>query len=312
MIPICREGGSIIAFGGRAMEADQQPKYLNSPETPIYTKGRTLYGLNVTKADIRQGRAASCWWRGISTSRRRRRRASTTVVATCGTALTQPQVQMLRRFTSKAVLSFDPDAAGQGAAVQSCDLLVREGFQVQVACFRRGRIPDVFVQATRVAPRIRRSWIRRARIWISCSIARRRSTISASPGGALEFLNAMLAVAAQIPSAPRRDQFADRLAHRAGVSRRRGPAGDSQGRGGAQARLPRAASAAGLERGRRQRNGICWRSWWRIPARLVAALTRARAGRPDGTGLRAGCSRRRATWPGVDPQAASSRRFSSV
>ena len=54
MIPICREGGSIVAFGGRAMEADQQPKYLNSPETPIYTKGRTLYGLNVTKGDIRR------------------------------------------------------------------------------------------------------------------------------------------------------------------------------------------------------------------------------------------------------------------
>ena len=53
MIPIARDAGSIVAFGGRAMEKDQQPKYLNSPETTIYTKGRTLYGLNLTKADIR-------------------------------------------------------------------------------------------------------------------------------------------------------------------------------------------------------------------------------------------------------------------
>src|SRR5262249_24415958 len=54
MIPICREAGSVIAFGGRSMETDQVPKYLNSPETPIYTKGRTLYGLNLTKASIRK------------------------------------------------------------------------------------------------------------------------------------------------------------------------------------------------------------------------------------------------------------------
>ena len=50
MIPICRDTGSVIAFGGRAMDAGQQPKYLNSPETPIYVKGRTLYGLNLSKA----------------------------------------------------------------------------------------------------------------------------------------------------------------------------------------------------------------------------------------------------------------------
>ena len=56
MIPIARDAGSIVAFGGRAMETDQQPKYLNSPETPIYTKGRTLYGLHLTKRDIRAAR----------------------------------------------------------------------------------------------------------------------------------------------------------------------------------------------------------------------------------------------------------------
>ena len=58
MVPICRDTGSVIAFGGRAMEPDQQPKYLNSPETPIYSKSRTLYGLNLTKAAIRQANYA--------------------------------------------------------------------------------------------------------------------------------------------------------------------------------------------------------------------------------------------------------------
>ena len=69
----------------------------------------------------------------------------TTVVATCGTALTQPQTQMLRRF-AEGVLSFDPDAAGQGAAARSCDLLVREGFQVGVALLPTGQDPDDFVR----------------------------------------------------------------------------------------------------------------------------------------------------------------------
>ena len=57
MIPICRDNGAIVAFGGRAMDAGQQPKYLNSPETPIYVKGRTLYGLHLSKASISQGEA---------------------------------------------------------------------------------------------------------------------------------------------------------------------------------------------------------------------------------------------------------------
>ena len=58
MIPICRDTGSVIAFGGRAVDTDQQPKYLNSPETPIYSKGRTLYGLNLSKNAIRQRKFA--------------------------------------------------------------------------------------------------------------------------------------------------------------------------------------------------------------------------------------------------------------
>jgi DNA primase len=68
MIPIARDTGSVIAFGGRAVDADQQPKYLNSPETPIYTKSRTLYGLNLSKAAIRQlPGPANCWWRKVLT-----------------------------------------------------------------------------------------------------------------------------------------------------------------------------------------------------------------------------------------------------
>jgi DNA primase len=215
MIPICREGGSIIAFGGRAMEADQQPKYLNSPETPIYTKGRTLYGLNVTKADIRRlGYAILV--EGYFDFAQVVQHGTSPVVATSGTALTPAQVHLLRRFTSKAVLSFDPDAAGQGAAVRSCELMVQEGFQVSVAVLPKGEDPDVFVRNRGGAAYQDR--LRSARPYLEFLLDRAAAQHDLNNSASrLEFLNSMLTVAAQIPSAAARDQFADRLAHRAGV-----------------------------------------------------------------------------------------------
>ena len=129
------------------MDADQGgPKYLNSPETPIYSKGRTLYGLNLTKSRHPEARVLRCWSRATSTSRRCSRAQAAPVVASCGTALTPQQAQLLRRFTTKVVLSFDPDAAGQGAAARSCELLVAEGFDVNVVVLDRGEDPDTFIR----------------------------------------------------------------------------------------------------------------------------------------------------------------------
>ena len=112
MIPICRDTGSVIAFGGRAVDADQQPKYLNSPETPIYSKGRTLYGLNLSKSAIRQ-RKFAILVEGYFDFAQVYQAGFQGVVASCGTALTPQQAQQLRRFTSKVVLSFDPDGPGK-------------------------------------------------------------------------------------------------------------------------------------------------------------------------------------------------------
>src|SRR4029450_6580418 len=124
---------------------DQQPKYLNSPETSIYTKSRTLYGLNQTKREIsRLGYAVLV--EGYFDFAQLVQSGIVPVVASCGTALTSAQAQLLRRFTSKVILSFDPDAAGQGAAARSCELLVAEGFDVNVAVLPAGQDPDSFVQ----------------------------------------------------------------------------------------------------------------------------------------------------------------------
>jgi DNA primase len=127
MIPIHRDNGAIVAFGGRAMEEGQQPKYLNSPETAVYVKGRTLYGLHLSKSAISRTKFA-VMVEGYFDVAQVLLAGVPNVVASSGTALTPAQARLLKRFTSKVVLSFDPDAAGQGAAARSSELLVAEGF----------------------------------------------------------------------------------------------------------------------------------------------------------------------------------------
>jgi DNA primase len=216
MIPICRDAGSVIAFGGRATEADQQPKYLNSPETPIYSKSRTLYGLNYSKAAIRKLSYAVIV-EGYFDFAQLVQAGISPVVASCGTALTPQQSQLLRRFTSKVVLSFDPDSAGQGAAVRSCELLVAEGFDVNVAVLPAGSDPDTLVQhqgRDAYQARLRASVPYLQFLLDRTAAARDLGTEE----GRRTFLHEMLAVAARIPDAAARDQFADRLAHKARIT----------------------------------------------------------------------------------------------
>ena len=216
MIPISRDSGSVVAFGGRATEADQQPKYLNSPETPIYSKGRMLYGLNLTKSEIRRvGYAVLV--EGYFDFAQALQAGVAPVVASCGTALTPQQAHLLRRFASKVILSYDPDAAGQGAAERSSLLLVQEGFLVNVALLPPGDDPDEFVRKRGVAAYI--DLIRTSRPYLDYLIDRAADGRDfGSDEVRREFLNRLLPVAAQIPDAASRDQFADRLAHRAKIT----------------------------------------------------------------------------------------------
>ena len=216
MIPIARDAGSIVAFGGRAMEKDQQPKYLNSPETSIYVKSRTLYGLNLTKGDIRRlGYAVLV--EGYFDFAQLVQAGIGPVVASCGTALTPAQAQLLRRFTSKVILSFDPDAAGQGAAARSCELLVAEGFEVNVAVLPAGEDPDSVVQK-----RGRDAYLellKQSRPYLEYLLDRAAAAHDlTNDEGRRQFLTAMLAVAARIPDPAARDQFGDRLAHKARIT----------------------------------------------------------------------------------------------
>ncbi len=216
IIPICRDSGSVVAFGGRAMEADQQPKYLNSPETPIYSKGRTLYGLHVTKGDIRRVRYAVLV-EGYFDFAQALQAGVLAVVATCGTALTVQQAHLLRRFADKIVLSYDPDAAGQGAAERSSLLLVQEGFRVNVALLPPGDDPDGFIRKQGAAAYM--DQIKASRPYLEYLIDRAAQGRDFGDDEVRrEFLNRMLPIAAQIPDAAGRDQFADRIAHKARVT----------------------------------------------------------------------------------------------
>ena len=217
MVPICRDTGSVIAFGGRQMDPDQGgPKYLNSPETAIYSKSRTLYGLNLTKADIRKlGFAVLV--EGYFDFAQLFQSQAAPAVASCGTALTPQQAQLLRRFTSKVILSFDPDAAGLGAAVRSCEMLVAEGFNVNVVVLDKGEDPDTFIR--KKGADHYRARLRTSRPYLEYLLDQAAEGLDfGHDDSRREFLGKMLTVAARIPEAAARDQFADRIAHKARIT----------------------------------------------------------------------------------------------
>jgi len=216
MVPIARDTGTVIAFGGRALEKDQQPKYLNSPETPIYSKSRTLYGLNLTKSDLRKVRYAIIV-EGYFDFAQVYQAGGFPVVATCGTALTPQQARILHRFTSKTVLCYDPDSAGQTAAERSSELLVAEGFDVNVMTLPGREDPDTFVQKN--GAEAFREQLKNSRRYLEFLLDRAAAEHDLTRDDSRrEFLKRMLGVAARIPDPAVRDQFADRLAHKARVT----------------------------------------------------------------------------------------------
>lgn len=216
MIPIARDAGSVIAFGGRAVDEGQQPKYLNSPETPIYSKGRTLYGLNLSKAAIRQGGFAVLV-EGYFDFAQVYQSGFQAVVASCGTAVTPQQAQYLRRFCGKVILSFDPDAAGQGAAIKSGEMLVAEGFEVNILALPDDGDPDTFVR--RQGGQAYLAQLKRSKPYLEYLLSEmaRRHDLN-GPEGRARFVDEALPVLNRIPDRTRQELFVKEVAARAGVS----------------------------------------------------------------------------------------------
>jgi len=147
MFPICNESGRVIAFTARTLETGDKAgaKYINSSETPLYSKGQVLFNLDKARTAIRQLEFAllvegqmdciSVFLRGIQN-----------VIATSGTAFTEQQVALLRRHTSQVVVNFDPDAAGSNAAEKSIALLTEEGFTIKIVTLDGGLDPDRYIR----------------------------------------------------------------------------------------------------------------------------------------------------------------------
>jgi DNA primase len=215
MVPIARDTGAVVAFGGRTVDPDQQPKYLNSPETPIYTKSRTLYGLHLSKAAIRE-RKFAVLVEGYFDFAQVYQSGQQAVVASCGTALTAQQAALLRRFAGRVVLSYDPDAAGQGAAARSSELLVAEGFDVNVAVLPAGEDPDVFIRRHGGGEYVER--LKQSRPYLDFLLDRAAAGVDLHTAeGRAQLVAQMMPVGSRIPDTVRRQIFAEAVSGRARV-----------------------------------------------------------------------------------------------
>jgi len=217
MFPIATESGRTVAFGGRALgDAEGSgPKYMNSPESPIYSKSRVLYNLHRAKEAVRKQNYAvlvegylDCI--GAHTA------GVANVVASCGTSLTPEQVQLLGRSTHNVVVNFDPDAAGVAATERSLNLLLEQGFQVRVLALPAGTDPDSFVRQQGAAAY--RDKLKESKPYLEYLAERARSDFDLhSQEGKIAALNFLLPYLARVPSKIRRAEWAAELAQRLAI-----------------------------------------------------------------------------------------------
>ncbi len=145
MFPITNIGGRTVAFGARTLDPEGQPKYLNSPETPIYRKGHILYGLSEAKDAIRKtGQVLIV--EGYTDLLRLMQSGIEHVVASSGTAFTPEQAKLLSRYGDRVVLVYDADQAGSAATLRGIDILLAADLDVRVISLPEGHDPDSFVR----------------------------------------------------------------------------------------------------------------------------------------------------------------------
>ena len=215
--PICNESGRVIAFTARTLETGEKAgaKYINSPETPLYSKSLVLFNLDKARTSIRQHEFAvlvegqmdciSVYLRGIQN-----------VIATSGTAFTEQQVALLRRHTSQVVVNFDPDAAGANAAEKSIALLTEEGFTIKIVTLDDGLDPDRYIRERGVEAYTKA--LRGARRQADYLIERARQLFPGASGEQkVKAMNYLLPHIRRMPEKLARDQFAGDAAQKLGI-----------------------------------------------------------------------------------------------
>jgi DNA primase len=217
MFPITNDAGRIIAFTGRTLATDEKsgPKYLNSPETGIYSKGRVLFNLDKAKEAIRtldyailvegQMDCISVYAAGFHN-----------VIASSGTAFTEIQAKLLGRFSKNAVVNFDPDTAGAKATERTLGLLVEEEFQIKVLTLEQGFDPDLYIR--RKGKDAYGEALRGSQKYFDYLIDRARSLFPVRTGeGKQKAVNHLLPHIQRVPSRIVRDELAQEIAQKLGI-----------------------------------------------------------------------------------------------
>ena len=215
MFPIHNESGKIIGFGGRALAADDEPKYLNSPETAIYKKSYVLYNLHRAKEAIRkQDRVILV--EGYMDAIGVTAAGVANVVASCGTSLTAQQVQAMKRHSVRIAVNFDPDAPGANAAERSIGLLLEEGMQVRIVELDGGLDPDEYCRERGSAQYQQRLDEAKGYFYWLADRARSKHDVRSSEG-VVAVLNALLPAVEKINDPLERSAIANDLAAYIGV-----------------------------------------------------------------------------------------------
>jgi DNA primase len=217
MFPIVNETGKISAFTGRTLSRDEKagPKYLNSPETPIYSKSRVLFNLDQAKDAIRkldyailvegQMDCISVFAAGFRN-----------VIASSGTAFSELQARLLGRFSKNVVVNFDPDTAGAKATERTLGLLVEEEFQIKVLTLEPGFDPDLFIR--RRGKEAYESALRNSQRYFDYLIERARTQFPVrSAEGKVKAVNYLLPHIQRVPSRIVRDELAGEIAQKLGI-----------------------------------------------------------------------------------------------
>src|ERR1017187_5593046 len=208
MFPIANEAGKVIAFGGRSM-GDDMPKYMNSPETPIYSKSNVLYHLDRAKEELRKsdfGVLVEGYMDAIAVARA----GITNVVASCGTSLAEPQIKLLGRFTRRVVVNYDPDTAGQIATERSLTLLLEKEFDVRVLALPGGADPDKFLKEQ--GADAYRKLLAQAPPYLDYLIGRARQMDRSTATGKVAALNFLMPYVQRLPNRLLRSEWATRIA----------------------------------------------------------------------------------------------------
>ena len=217
MFPITNEAGKIIAFTGRTLATDERagPKYLNSPETGIYSKGRVLFNLDHAKEAIRKLEYAilvegqmdciSVYAAGFHN-----------VIASSGTAFTEIQAKLLGRFSKNVVVNFDPDTAGAKATERTLGLLVEEDFQIKVLTLEQGFDPDLYIR--RKGKDAYGAALRGSQKYFDYLIERARTHFPVrSAEGKVKAVNYLLPHIQRVPSRIVRDELGQEIAQKLGI-----------------------------------------------------------------------------------------------